>query len=154
MVGDGAQTPLAEADLQKRADQLGALQVDAQQQEAPALAVAHGGVGGALEQVQVGDGVVQEGLAAVGEGARRLGVGHTQVDEVQPLPGLAGDLVAHLPGVFPGAGQRARHRARVFAVQHQGARGLVGVERLGRVLGVAHGGERDTGDLGGRFCAV
>ena len=46
VVGDRpAPALVAEADLQQRADQLGALQVDAQQQEPPALAVAHGGVG-------------------------------------------------------------------------------------------------------------
>ena len=83
---------------------MGPFDVDAGKHEPPALAVAHGGVRGALELVQVGDDPLQE-VRRVGR-ERGLG-GHTgrpQVEQVKPLPGLGGDLVANLAGVLAGAG--------------------------------------------------
>ena len=60
------------ARFQQATDKLGAFEVDAEQQKSPALAMAHRRVGGALEQVQVGDDLVQERRRAVAESAGRI----------------------------------------------------------------------------------
>ena len=57
IVKDGAEWRF---DSEAGIDELGALEVDAQQQEAPAFAVVHGGVGRAVEQVQVSDDFAQD----------------------------------------------------------------------------------------------
>ncbi len=147
---------VAEADVEQARDQLGPLQVDPGQQEPPAFAVAHGGVGGALEQVQVGDDLMQEShRPLVVDGLGRV-AGDAQIEQVQPLPGFRGDLVAHLAGVLAGPGQGRHHRGGVFTVEHQGAHRFGGMlhhrQRIGAVL--ADGGKGDVGGLAGAVGAV
>ncbi len=101
----------------------GALHVAAHLDELPALAVAHGGVGHALKLVDGLHHLAEElhGPFALLQHRRKapivahLGPGDLQVQAVEPLPHLGGDLLAHVPRIFTGrddACQHARLRVR------------------------------------------
>ena len=87
-------------DLEQRGGGVGALQVAAEADELPALAVNHGGVADALEEMDAvdhrGQHVVDVG-AELGLRVRRV---HLVIEPVEPLPLLGGDFFAHLAGIF------------------------------------------------------
>ena len=121
---------LAELHLEEGSRGAGALDVTAELHEVPALAVRHGGVGDALEQVHAADGGGQEFV-----GARRplalaeAVLPHVQEEPVDLLPHLGADLFAHLPGVLP---RRADRRQDGLAIR----------QVHDRALEVAGGGRR------------
>ena len=89
-------------DLEERGDGVGALKIAAEADEVPALAVNHGGVADAFEEVNgVDDGgqhVVDVG-AKLGFSVRRM---HLVIEAIEALPLLGGDFFADLAGIFAG----------------------------------------------------
>ena len=82
---------------------VGALEIAAETNELPSLAVNHGGVADALEEMNAIDDGGQEVVHAGAElvlGLRRVDL---VIEAIEALPLLGGDFFAHLAGIFAGA---------------------------------------------------
>ena len=106
-------------DLKQGGGGIGALKVAAEANELPALAMNHGCVADALEQMNAiddgGERIVDAG-AELGLRIRRV---HLVKEAVEPLPLLGGDFFADLAGVFAGAVDAESNRGGANAVEDQ-----------------------------------
>ena len=109
LAGDGGDAPRRErvvAHVQDARGLVRALQVAAALDEEPALVADDGGVGQALEQQRtVADGLEKIGRAFAPQ-LGRAGRVEEEVEAVEFLPQLGGDLVAHHAGVLAGLADR------------------------------------------------
>ena len=122
MLALGRAEELGLIDLEQRGGGVGALEIAAEADELPALAVNHGGVADALEEMNaVDDGgqrVVDAG-AKLGLRMRRV---HLVEEAVEALPLLGGDFFADLAGVFAGGVDAEGDGGGAEAVEDQRAR--------------------------------
>ena len=126
----------------------GALDEAADLDELPAFAVAHGGVGDALELVDGFHDLLEElgrfGLGKEGLGVHvgvHFGAGDLEVERIEAGPHFGGDLLADVAGVFAGADEAGEDGGLVGGVEGEGAGEVVGIAGPLDVLGLAEGEE-------------
>ncbi len=90
-------------DLEQGGSGVGAFEVAAEADELPSLAVNHGGIADAFEEMDAIDDGSQQVVEIVAELDLRLRRMHLVIEAVEALPLLAGDFFADLAGVFAGA---------------------------------------------------
>ena len=90
-------------DLEHGGGGVGAFEIAAEADELPALAVNHGGVADALEEMNAIDDGGERVVDAGGELSLRVGRVHLVEEAIEALPLLAGDFFADLAGIFAGA---------------------------------------------------
>jgi hypothetical protein len=129
----------------------GALDVAADLDELPSLAVAHGGVGDALELVNRLHDTLQEFGLLLGAGEQGLSVAvelvvrarDLEVETVEAVPLLGGDLLTDVAGVLAGGDDAGEDRALVRGVEGELVRERVGIAGPLDVSGIAEG-EQDA----------
>ena len=131
--------------LQERSRCRGALDEAAHLDELPTLAVAHGGVADALELVYALHHLLQEFGGLLRLHRHGAGLGHLveagqrdgQIQAVEPVPLLGGDLLADVAGVLASHDEQREDGAFGIGIEAEGAGEHVGVTLPGDVLGVA-----------------
>ena len=109
-------------DLEKRGRGVGALERAAEADELPTLAVNHGGVADALEQMNAVDHRRQHVAGTGGVLSLRVGRVNLVKKAIEPLPLLGGDFFAHLARIFARRADAKGDRGGIDQVKDELAR--------------------------------